>query len=434
MNLQSQEEFLAKCTVRIQAVGKSGYGTGFFVAPDLILTCAHVIRKNGQILKQVKFYWQEEEYQAEVYQVPKDNKNVDITLLKVSNLVNDKFVISLFDDTLATGDELYTFGYPDNNVNGEPGTFEIIGLTGDKPPLMKFKEGQVRPGFSGSPLLNLQTGKVCGIINKTLDRSSALGGKGVPVSVIFKHFPELKPTVIPPNPFIPLSGKISDSNLIFGRDKEIREIFEILNSGGGVALIGDKGSGKSSLLSAIEKQTSSKLYFERKPVYLNMSNVYDEQDFYIAICDSADIKVQDNIVLRGNNFYRIVKNHRLLLILDDPDKIAWDGFTNQVRRQIRALASEGNNSPFRLVVAARKSLKQLFADSGQDSPFEEICQEILVKPWQDFVIKDLIQTRLQHNLIVFTEFEIRQIITESKGYPYQVMKLCNQLYREKCDE
>lgn len=132
MNWQSQEEFLAKCAVRIQAVGKSGYGTGFFVARDLILTCAHVIRKNDQILKQVKFYWQEEEYQAEVDQFPEDNKKIDIALLKVTN-----------------------------------------------------------------------------------------------------------------------------PNLVFGRKKEIKEIFDILKCGGGVALIGDKGSGKSSLLASTSSSVTA---------------------------------------------------------------------------------------------------------------------------------------------------------------------------------
>ena len=49
----------------------------------------------------------------------------------------------------------------------------------------------------------------------------------------------------------------------------------------------------------------------------------------------------------------------------------WDGFTNQIRSQIRALA-EGNNAPLRLVIAADKPLSQLFNDSGMVSPFENV--------------------------------------------------------------
>ncbi len=38
-------ELLRRCTVRLSASGIQG--TGFFVAPDLILTCAHVVKKAG---------------------------------------------------------------------------------------------------------------------------------------------------------------------------------------------------------------------------------------------------------------------------------------------------------------------------------------------------------------------------------------------------
>ena len=429
MNFQSQEEFLAKCTVRIQAVGKSGYGTGFFVASDQILTCAHVIRKNDQILKQVKLYWQEEEYQAEVDQVPEDNKNIDIALLKVINLVNEKFILSLVDDPFATGDELYTFGYPDNNVNGEPGTFEIIGLTGDKPPLMKFKEGQVRPGFSGSPLLNLRTSKVCGIINKTRDRSSDLGGKGVPVSVIFEHFPELKPTVILPNPFIPLSGIINEPNQVFGREKEIREIFAILNSGSGVALRGDTGMGKSSILQVVCDRAKTELYKPRQPVYLNLGRCSNDNDFYAELCRLVNIDFDDSDPLKIRNFDRTIEQHRLLLILDEIQTMTWDGFTNPVRTHIRSLANEGDSSPFRLVVATRKPLNMLFPDSsGRVSPFENVCLELKINSWDDSTIRAFINSRLHNNPIIFKESEIIKIIKDSQGYPQKVMQLCYQTY------
>jgi len=81
------------------------------------------------------------------------------------------------------GDELYSFGYPEDNV-GEPATFEIEGLTGDVPPRIKFKAGQVKPGMSGSPLLNRRTGAVCAVLVSTRGRQSSLGGYGVPVSTL----------------------------------------------------------------------------------------------------------------------------------------------------------------------------------------------------------------------------------------------------------
>src|SRR5262249_54205479 len=65
------------------------------------------------------------------------------------------------------------------------------GLTGDEPPLIKFKLDQGRPGMSGAPLLNQRTGKVCGVVKFTRDRSTDLGGGAVPVSVVLSQFEEL---------------------------------------------------------------------------------------------------------------------------------------------------------------------------------------------------------------------------------------------------
>ncbi|MEM7556557.1 MAG: trypsin-like peptidase domain-containing protein [Cyanobacteria bacterium P01_A01_bin.84] len=423
MDSLSQEEYLARCTVRLQAVGKSGYGTGFFVAPNLILTCAHVVRKNQQVVNQVKLWWQEKLYQAEVKQIPEVDQTIDITLLKAAQLDNQDYLISDFDLSCEIGDEVYTFGYPDHNQDGEPGTFEIVGFTGNKPPLIKFKEGQVRPGFSGSPLLNLRTGKVCGMVNKTRDRSSDLGGKGVPTSVIFTYFPELKPKPILANPFNHLAGRIEDSSLVFGRETEIRRVFELLNTHNSVALIGEPEIGKSSLLKVVEQQAASQLTQPRKPIYLNLGEVYDESDFYYALCDLVGIPE-----LKGFRLSRELEKHKLLLILDNVEKMAWEEFTNQVRSQIRALA-EGVNAPLRLVIAANKPLNCLFTDSAMVSPFENVCIEELLSSWCEQTVKNFIISRLKSNPITYSPAEISQIIQASNGHPKTVMRLCYDIYQ-----
>lgn len=39
------EDLLQDCTVKLLLPGRSGWGTGFFVAPRLLLTCAHGVRE-----------------------------------------------------------------------------------------------------------------------------------------------------------------------------------------------------------------------------------------------------------------------------------------------------------------------------------------------------------------------------------------------------
>ena len=70
------------------------------------------------------------------------------------------------------------------------------GLNGDVPPKIKFSDGTARPGLSGAPLLNPATGKVCGVVKYTEDRSLPVGGGGIPIATVFEYFPDLE-TLIP---------------------------------------------------------------------------------------------------------------------------------------------------------------------------------------------------------------------------------------------
>ena len=224
------------------------------------------------------------------------------------------------------------------------------------------------------------------------------------------------------NPFIYLNGRIDDPKLVFGRDKEVRRIFELLNIGSSVAIIGEPEIGKSSLLRVIEEQAESKLAIPRRPIYLNLGEVYDEDDFYFFLCDLIGIPE-----CKGFRLSRELRKHQLLLILDNVEKMAWDGFTNQIISQIRALA-EGKNAPLRLVIAADKPLNQLFRDGGMVSPFENVCIEELIAAWCEKRMRGFIHYHLQNNAISFSEAEIIRIISETKGHPKKVMNLCYQIY------
>ncbi|MEG4210925.1 AAA family ATPase [Microcoleus sp. S13_B4] len=234
------------------------------------------------------------------------------------------------------------------------------------------------------------------------------------------------------NPFIPQHGKIDDTKFFFGREREIRRVFETLNSGSSVAIIGERAIGKSSLLQAIYQQAPNQLHSPRQPIYLNLQNVRDEDDFYGALCSLVSIETAKGYLLQ-----RALESHRLLLLLDEVEKMTWDGFTNQVRGQLRGLA-EGNNAPLRLVVAACTSLDTLFPDSqdkNMTSPFKGICIEETLKQWDEKICREFIASRLQASWLTpvaqqvhFTEEEIAGLIAESGGYPQKLMQLCYQTY------
>ncbi len=234
------------------------------------------------------------------------------------------------------------------------------------------------------------------------------------------------------NPFIPLHGKIDDPRFFFGREGEIMRVFEMLNSGSSVAIIGERAIGKSSLLQAIYRQAPTQLRHPRQPIYLNLQNIFDEDDFYDALCGEAGIKT-----VKGYQLQRALESNRLLLLLDEFEKMIWDGFTNRVRGQLRGLA-EGINAPLRLVVAAGTSLDTLFPDSldkNMTSPFKGIFIEEILNRWDDQISREFIASRLQApwlipvpQPVIFTEAEIAGLIGESGGYPQKLMQLCYQTY------
>ncbi|MEG4809607.1 ATP-binding protein [Microcoleus sp. F8-D3] len=230
--------------------------------------------------------------------------------------------------------------------------------------------------------------------------------------------------VISDNPFIPQTGKVDDPQLFFGREGEMRRVFEVLNSNDSVVLIGEEGIGKSSLLSAICQQAKNLLFSPRKPIYLDLNRVRDNDDFYTALCEELDIPKS-----YGSMLYRNLKNHRVLLAIDNIEKMTREGFTREVRDILRSLA-EGQKAPLKLIIAASASLKTLFNDSQDvsSSPLETICQPENIKPWDEPTARDFIQARLARTSVRFTEEKISQLLQLSGGHPRRLMQLCYQNY------
>ena len=180
---------------------------------------------------------------------------------------------------------------------------------------------------------------------------------------------------------------------------------------------------------AIKQQAQIKLIPPRKAIYLDMSQVYDEDDFYYALCSEVGIEE-----CKGIRLTRALKKQRpqLLLLLDEIEKMTWDGFTNQVRGQLRGLAN-GHDAPLRLVVAASTSLDKIFPDSneiGMVSPFQNICLEEQINLWDEATVRDFISNRLRNNPIQFTEAEITQIVARCGGYPKEIMQMCYRIYQQ----
>jgi hypothetical protein len=181
-------EALRLCTVRIATSAPQRQGTGFLVAPGTVLTCAHVVTgDNGGPVSKISVYISEGESEATVESLL-SAAYPDIALLTIK--IQDHPCVFL-DGDVKVRDKLYSFGFPSDQrtTRGEGVTLEvegerIVSNDGAEERLLKFKGGQVLPGSSGAPLLNERTLSVCGVLKRTRDDRSDLGGFGVPASVM----------------------------------------------------------------------------------------------------------------------------------------------------------------------------------------------------------------------------------------------------------
>src|SRR5713101_1040919 len=139
---QSLYDLLRVCTVRI-AVPKVSQGTGFFVAPGIVLTCAHVIEAAQKGNTPIEVSWNGQTAQAHIQEL----RNVsypDLALLQVSLVAHPCVLLHGEAEPFS---QLYSYGYPDIEAGGASTTFDCEGWAGERQELLKFKLGRVRPGM-----------------------------------------------------------------------------------------------------------------------------------------------------------------------------------------------------------------------------------------------------------------------------------------------
>lgn len=176
-------KLLRRCTVRFFGTSQ---GTGFFVAPGRILTCAHVVENMPDRAAPIDIEWDGKPYAATILGY-RAKPHPDLALLQVE--LGPHPCVYL-EGAVEVGDRLYSCGYTDQYPDGDSATFEYEGPIGAQP-FLKLKAGQARPGLSGSPLFNRRTGAVCGIVKSTRDRTTDLGGGAIPCATILAELGDL---------------------------------------------------------------------------------------------------------------------------------------------------------------------------------------------------------------------------------------------------
>lgn len=197
-NPDALEQLLRCCVVEV-----GDLGTGFLIDEQTALTCSHLFIRSGKwdeppantILR-----WNGNKGSARVTCIrTAQTRNLpDIAFLDDIRWEKDLVTpFAMLSNDWDTGNFYYVWGHPEGDfVAGSALTFTYdradavhrLGPTYKK----LFGPFYPAPGFSGSPILNMNTGRVCGLAAISLNKDAAEGIAAVPISYVLDQRPGLK--------------------------------------------------------------------------------------------------------------------------------------------------------------------------------------------------------------------------------------------------
>jgi len=182
------QDYLVECTVLVES--SAGAGTGFFIAPGLVVTSAHIVEgPNGSdypLLGDIQIRHGRNSYPATTIRYA-SGPNPDLAVLQAD--VPEHGSAYLY-DPVRTKDPLFVCGFGDEAGAAERLVFEGSERRGA---LLELHSGTVRNPMAGAPVLNLRTGGVCAIIKRD-SMADSTSVKATPVALIDSLFPGIRDT------------------------------------------------------------------------------------------------------------------------------------------------------------------------------------------------------------------------------------------------
>ncbi|MFD9417370.1 trypsin-like peptidase domain-containing protein [Streptomyces goshikiensis] len=261
----SPDAALSSAIVRVAGTDGRVGGVGFLIAPDLVVTCARVVREAlglspegtgapaGELALDRPLAGPGRAA-AEVahWAPPREDHTGDVAVLRLREPLPGAVPLAMADPGSLWGHPVRVLGltpaFPDGvwhagRLRGESAENRVRLSAADR------RGGPVEPGFSGSPVWDEQAGAVVGMV-VVAESSGARQSFAIPTESLVSEIPALAGALRPASPFRGLDTfREPDAGGYFGRDAEAGDIAGRLGRGDhpSVVLVGPSGCGKSSL-------------------------------------------------------------------------------------------------------------------------------------------------------------------------------------------
>jgi len=416
-------------------------GTGFFIEKNKILTCYHII-ENHEKEEDIKVFLpnQTTPYQVSILDKNKEN---DLALLQIES-DNEYFVQT--NDKVINGDNCYCHGFPEIDENNEklkeiidrPLTLEAEG-TDTNNQIIQFKNGQVKSGFSGSPILNLSTGAVCGIICISRNTSNYLGGYGIPIAKrkLLEGMVIPKPIQVKPRTILFNNYTAKSEPYYLEREEDVTFIktLELSN----IWIFGKSGKGKTALIQRNLIQADIKYVFcDLSSITIESTeNIFD--DIIATIEETFEISKIENEDNRVKIIVKLLEEIALTQIVIVIDEMSVDDTTllkeigNCFLKLVTYYTNTYGDESLKFVISTKAEPQEIILNKAKASNyFEYICCD----NWEGYLssLFDLLNYELGLN---FLEEVKNYILSQSDDSPRILNKvflkliICDDLDDEK---
>lgn len=227
-------------------------------------------------------------------------------------------------------------------------------------------------------------------------------------------------TAIAPNPFSATLA-VRQPECFVGRTAELRRLEAMLQQSS-VTLLGEPKIGKSSLLWRLADHWPH-------PVIgpLDCHNVLDRNDFYEQLAELLNLADSQLRTLRT-----ALRSGPRLILLDELGAAPDWGLSDRDLKFLRAQC--GQNTDLRIVTASRIPLRELFVDSGRDSPAYNFLSPLTLGPLTTGESRQLLSHPWAANAHKFDVAAVEEILDLCKHHPFRLQRAAFHRYEALYDE